>query len=163
MENQALYSSPIWDPFLENDTCAINCKETQWNGQPKKPTKPTTSREVLNLNIHNQWIVSPNHWPGFAAAEVSSLKEECVVASFQTPECLVPYSVTGQMLAPEDLLSLLSTACDRVLCVLKTLLSFQLHGQESPCLNYLSVLRDVCYGDLCYGCCIWEIPQKLPS
>lgn len=81
------------------------------------------------------------------------------MASFQTLKCLVLYSVTGQMLLPEDLLSLLSTACDRILCIRKTPLSFQLYGEESFCLIIYQCL-EMCAVEVC---AMDSVPERLPK
>lgn len=81
------------------------------------------------------------------------------MASFQTLKCLVLYSVTGQMLLPEDLLSLLSTACDRILCIRKTPLSFQLYGEESFCL-IIYLCLEMCAVEVC---AMDSVPERLPK
>lgn len=110
---------------------------------------------------HNQkqdfWKVSS--LTGLCCCWSQLSERRMLVASFQTLKCLVLYSVTGQMLLPADLLSLLSTACDRILCIRKTPLSFQVHGEEASCL-IIYLCLEMCAMEVC---AMDAVPERFPK
>lgn len=125
--------------------------------------KTTISSEGLNLNI----IIKSRILKGFITDWAllllkSALREKNVGGQFSNSE--VPGTLFSDW--PD------ATACGSVKLALNSLWQNSLYQENSIVfpgpwrggilLSYLSMLRDVCYGGVCYGCCTWEIPQRLP-